>query len=318
MTIRTVLELQNPNYVWLDVVQPTPDELRQIAQRYELHATSVHDSLDPEHLPKFETFDNYTFAIVRSWDELAERTGSTVQQLTRKIAVFYAPGFVITIHRKDQPWLSALTAKLASAVVEKRASREFRPQLTYYLLTQLLNGVLESYLQPMEVMESRLDAFEELLFGGRGHDAASLRRELWEIHLLKRQVTLTKRLLWRTMDVVQRMTPASGRAVTHFRDVHENAESYHFYADELLDDANTLLNVELALASHRSGEVMRILTLFSAFFLPLTFIVGVYGMNFVHMPELHQRWGYPAVLVLMGGVVAAIWVWFRRRGWIRE
>ena len=80
---------------------------------------------------------------------------------------------------------------------------------------------------------------------------------------------------------------------TLFRDVQENAESYHFYADELLDDANTLLNVQLALASHRTSEVMRVLTVFSVFFLPLTFIVGVYGMNFDFMPELRQRWGTP-------------------------
>ena len=90
------------------------------------------------------------------------------------------------------------------------------------------------------------------------------------------------------------MTPTTGRAATLFRDVQENIESYHFYADELLDDANTVLNVQLALAAHRTGEVMRILTVFSVFFLPLTFLVGVYGMNFDFMPELRSRWGYPA------------------------
>ena len=74
------------------------------------------------------------------------------------------------------------------------------------------------------------------------------------IHVLKRQVTLIKRLLWRTLDVVQRMTPASGRAASLFRDVQENVESYHFYADELLDDANTILNLQLALAAHRTGR----------------------------------------------------------------
>ena len=94
--------------------------------------------------------------------------------------------------------------------------------------------------------------------------------------------------------MVQRIVPGGGTARPRlFRDVQENAESYHFYADELLDDANTLLNVQLALASHRTGEVMRVLTVFSVFFLPLTFIVGVYGMNFHFMPELRARLGVP-------------------------
>jgi magnesium transporter len=114
------------------------------------------------------------------------------------------------------------------------------------------------------------------------------------------------------------MVPAAGRTATLFRDVQENAESYHFYADELLDDANTLLNVQLALASHRTSEVMRVLTVFSVFFLPLTFIVGIYGMNFDYMPELRRPWGYPAVMALMTVVTFAIYRWFRRNGWLRR
>jgi magnesium transporter len=149
-------------------------------------------------------------------------------------------------------------------------------------------------------------------------DGGEFRSDLREIHRLKRQVTLCKRLLWRTVDVTQRMVPHAGKAAALLRDVQENAESYHFYADELLDDANTLLNVQLALASQRTSEVMRVLTVFSVFFLPLTFIVGVYGMNFKYMPELRERWGYPAVLFAMAVVTFAIHRWFRVRGWLRR
>jgi magnesium transporter len=86
----------------------------------------------------------------------------------------------------------------------------------------------------------------------------------------------------------------------------------------MLDDANTLLTIQLSLASHRTGEVMRVLTVFSVFFLPLTFVVGVYGMNFEFMPELHTRWGYPIVLAAMALVTLTIYLWFRRNGWLRE
>ena len=126
------------------------------------------------------------------------------------------------------------------------------------------------------------------------------------------------RLLWRFLDVVQRMTPASGRAAVLLRDVQENVESYHFYADELLGDTNTVLNIQLSLATHRTNEVMRVLTVFSVFFLPLTFIAGIYGMKFQFMPELRARWGYPAILVAMGALTIIIYLWFRHRGWLRE
>jgi magnesium transporter len=91
----------------------------------------------------------------------------------------------------------------------------------------------------------------------------------------------------------------------------------HFYADELLEDVNNLLSIQLALASHRTNEVVRVLTVFSVFFLPLTFIVGIYGMNFRYMPELQERWGYPAAMAGMGFVTLMIYLWFRRRGWLK-
>jgi magnesium transporter len=187
-----------------------------------------------------------------------------------------------------------------------------------HLLAQLFNAALDTYQRPLEAVELRLDQFDARVFEGRVQASAAFRAELRDIHRLKRQLTLCKRLLWRTVDVTQRMAPAAGRASALLRDVQENAESYHFYADELLDDANTLLSVELALASHRTSEVMRVLTVFSVFFLPLTFIVGVYGMNFEFMPELRHRWGYPAVLAGMAVVTLAIYRWFRHRGWLRR
>jgi magnesium transporter len=317
MTTRTVVELAEPAFVWLDIVNPGKEELAGIAEKYGLHFTSLQDCLEPEHLPKFESFDAHNFAILRAWDETAPPNCTTVQEVTRKIAVFQAESFLITIHRTEQRWLSTVQERLATTLVEKRRGKDGRDGVSLYVLSQLLDGAVDTYLKPLEAVETRLDAFEQKVFVERTIGSRHFRGELREIRSAKRQVTLAKRLLWRTVDVAHRLTPNAGKLVPVFRDVQENIESYHFYADELLDDANTLLNVQLSLASHRSGEVMRVLTLFSAFFLPLTFIVGIYGMNFEFMPELRSRWGYPAVLIAMALVSLAIYYWFRRRGWMR-
>jgi magnesium transporter len=289
MTIRTVVEKSEPRFIWLDAVDPGPEELSELAGDYGLHPLAVKDCLDPEHLPKHEVFENHTFVILRAVDESADRAAGTVQELTRKIAVFYGAGFLITIHRKDQAWLSGLQQRCLMGLSHKQAARSEGIQA--HLLTQLFNAALDTYQRPLETIETRLDLFDAKVFEGRNEPGPAFRADLRDIHRLKRQLTLCKRLLWRTVDVTQRMVPGAGRASTLFRDVQENAESYHFYADELLDDANTLLTVQLSLASHRTSEVMRVLTVFSVFFLPLTFIVGVYGMNFDWMPELRQHWG---------------------------
>jgi magnesium transporter len=124
-------------------------------------------------------------------------------------------------------------------------------------------------------------------------------------------------MLSHTLDVVQRLVPASEPTAPLFQDLRENAESIHSFADGLGEDVSNLLSIQLALAQHRTSEVVRVLTVFSVFFLPLTFIVGIYGMNFDFMPELRQRWGYPGVMIGMGIVTFAIYTWFRRRGWLR-
>lgn len=86
--------------------------------------------------------------------------------------------------------------------------------------------------------------------------------------------------------------------------------------NQILDDVNNLRNLAMAFAGQRTNEVVRVLTVFSVFFMPLTFIVGIYGMNFEFMPELSKRWGYPAVLIFMAIVTFLIYLWFKRKKWL--
>jgi magnesium transporter len=311
MTIRTIISSDDPPFTWIDVVQPTREELADIARLYGLHSTSVEDSLDPEHLPKYERIGPVTFIIVRAMDAVAARDCSTVQEMTRKVALFYGPDFLITIHRTEQPFLTALIEKYRSWAPPPGAER--RKSFLPRLLIELINGAIETYEKPLADAEIAIDRFEATVFGE--HELGGLLRR---IYTEKRRVTQMRRMLSHTLDVVQKLVPASEPTAPLFQDLRENAESMHSYAEELVEDVNNLLSIQLALASHRTNEVVRILTVFSVFFLPLTFIVGVYGMNFEFMPELGERWGYPAVLAAMGGVTLAIYLWFRRRGWLRE
>jgi magnesium transporter len=308
--IRTVITSTDPAFTWIDVVQPTREELADIARRYGLHSTSVEDSLEPEHLPKYERIGMVTFIIVRAMDAGSPRDCSTVHEMTRKVAIFYGADFLITIHRTEQPFLTALIEKYQApppAGAERRKS--FLPRL----LIELINGAIETYERPLTDAELTIDKFEATVFGE--HELAGLLRR---IYTEKRRVTQMRRMLSHTLDVVQKLVPSAEPTAPLFQDLRENAESVYSFAEELVEDVNNLLSIQLALASHRTNEVVRVLTVFSVFFLPLTFIVGVYGMNFTFMPELRHRWGYPAVIVAMGLVTLVIYLWFRRRGWLRE
>ena len=311
MTVRTVINSTDPPFVWVDVVDPTPSELADVARRYSLHPTSVEDSLDPKHLPKYERIGSTTFIIARAIDTAAPGDCSTLHELTRKVAIFYGTDFLITIHRTEQPFLTEIIEEYRStAPPEGMAERRkgFLPRV----LIEIVNGAIGTYQKPLEDAESAIDKFEATVFGE--HEFAGLLRR---IYLVKRRVTLMRRMLSHTLDAVKKLVPGSEPTAPLYQDLRENAESMHFFADELLEDVNNLLSIQLALASHRTNEVVRVLTVFSVFFLPLTFIVGIYGMNFQHMPELRERWGYPAVMAAMGFVTLVIGLWFRRRGWLR-
>jgi magnesium transporter len=309
MTIGTVINSSDPPFIWLDVVNPTSEELANIARQYGLHSTSVEDSLEPEHLPKYERIGPVTFVIVRAIDAAAARDCSTVQEMTRKVAIFFSTDFLITIHRTQQPFLTALIEKYQSPHppgAERRMS--FLPRV----LIEIINDLIDTYGKPLAEAEIAIDKFEATVFGE--HELGGL---LQRIYTEKRRVTQMRRMLSHTLDVVQRLVPASEPTAPLFQDLRENAESMYSYAEELIEDVNSLLSIQLALAQHRTSEVVRVLTVFSVFFLPLTFIVGIYGMNFDFMPELRQRWGYPAIMIGMGLVTLVIYMWFRRRGWLR-
>lgn len=295
---------EQPPFTWLDITTPTTEELGEIARVHGLHPTSVQDCLDPEHLPKHEQIEGVTFLIVRGYDDLAGPTAETTQQVSRKIAVFLKDGLLITIHRRPQRFLDELKSRLAAQVAQ-------HPAPAGAVLYALLNGVLDTYWKPLESAEHAISHFEEHVFTG-----TDVTHTLREIYRIKRRVTVIRWMVRHTLEVIQKLRgPALANGPAH-QDLKEHAESLYFAGDELLEDANNLLNMQISLASHRTSEVMRVLTVFSVFFMPLTFIVGVYGMNFEFMPELKMRWGYPGTLLFMVATSVGIGLWFRRKGWL--
>ena len=148
MTRQHRLELKDPAFVWLDVVQPDdPTSSTAIADQYSSTRPRSSDCLDPEHLPKFEAFDQYTFVILRGWDETRRgelRHGAGADPEDRDLL---RPGFLITIHRKEQPWLTAPADKARRPRL-RGASRNGKEPVAPYLLTKLLNGVLDTYQPP--------------------------------------------------------------------------------------------------------------------------------------------------------------------------
>jgi len=295
--------------LWIDVTEPTRAELETLARDYRLHFKLVSDCLEVGHLPKLEKVDTLTFLILRAFDETSHAGDDSVNKITQKIAIFLGDRFLITVHRNAPPFLEEIRAK-------------YRALKTVYLQMVLLDIMLaavETYQHLLRDAETKVESFEAAVLNERPAEAA------WnDVFRTKCRLTVTKRMLWHSMHVLQRFHPRSAENLPLVQDVRERVESLNFFAESLLDDLHNLQSIQLSLnsnrlseSSNRTNEVVRLLTVFSLFFLPMNFIVGVYGMNFPGMPELQWHHGYAFVWGLIISTVVAIYFWFRRRGWLR-
>jgi magnesium transporter len=294
-------QIPNYNFTWIDVSMPSDAELKSLALQYSLPLTAVSDCLQSDHLPKVEQIGEYTFAIFRVYDVQADENAGSFQKLTRKIAVFYTKDFLLTIHRSP--------TQIIENVAQKYIGNPLA-QSPFEVVCKLYKNVLESFQTPLQLIDREIDVYEERIFLKK-----RIPDLLKNLYAIKRKTYLIKRLNLINKMVIELM-PLNHHKPPFYGDLHDCFIGHETLTDEIYDSIQSLLNLYLTISSQKTNEVMRILTAFSAFFLPLTFIVGVYGMNFDYMPELHSVNGYPMVLLGMTAISIAIWIWFKRRAWL--
>jgi magnesium transporter len=298
--IRNLTQQRECNFDWIDITDPQPGELEGIAHKYNLHEASVHDCLQPGHLPKYEKIRNYTFIIIRVFSE-SDIEADTVQELTNKIAIFISEKFIITIHRRGWAPIQLISGEYMT---------ENKCEIPAHLLTEIVKAGLRSYDEPGQKLTQSIEYYETQVFLAERN--VSLLKGLY---FIKRKVDVIRRLLLLTYDIIEEVdNPETSNAHTRdMRDLYIKEKSFY---DSLSENTHQLLNIYFNVAAQRTNEIMRVLTVFSAFFLPLTFIVGIYGMNFQFMPELAWHYGYLFSGVLMAVVVIFIFVWFRKKKWL--
>jgi magnesium transporter len=295
-------EGEPPVPIWLDVTDPSAEELFELAERYHLHPTLVEDCLQPTHLPKHEQSGDVTFLIVRAFDSDSPVEDTSVQGLTRNVAVFLGNRFLITAHMRDQTFLLPILRTYRTAE---------GPVYLLSVMLEVLLAAVETYQAPLEQAETQIHAFEAAILTDRRDT------DHWDaVFRTQARLTVIKRMLWHTLNAVQRFVPRSERSLPLCQDLRERIESLLFFADNLLEDLRNLLAVQLSLAANDTNDVMRTLAMYSVFFMPLSFIVGVYGMNFEHIPELKWRFGYPSVWIMLALIAFSIWRGFRKRHWL--
>jgi magnesium transporter len=283
---------------WIDITNPTHEELKEYSKQYDLDYYSLSDCLEPAHLPKKEQLKDFTFIILRVYDNKAPKYPSSIQEMSHKIAIFYNDSVILTVHRKHANIVEEIRSKYLDTEIINEPSE---------IVTKIMWYAIKSYEANAIALSDETDLMEKLVFVGK-----QTRITLEELYYLKSSARLNRRIIGLTKDViVQHAT--TDRDASALQDVKDLLQKLSLSLDETHDDSANLSSVYLSIVSLKTNDVMKLLTIFSVFFMPLTFIAGIYGMNFEFMPELKWKLGYPLILLVMTLIGLVIFLWFKRK-----
>lgn len=282
-----------------------PAVISDLGRQFGIHPLTLEDILNTGQRSKAEMYDTYLYLVFR----MLSRVGDTGDIRSEQVSLILGDTWLLSFQEDPGDVFDTVRNRI-------RTNTGFvRNNGADYLAYALLDAVVDNYFLVLEAIEEKVDALEQKLVedGAPGQPL--------ELHELRRELLEVRRAVWPLRDAVTVLERGDSPLVSvqtrlFFRDVHDHAVNVIDTVETLRDVANGLLDLHLSSVSNRTNEIMKTLTIFAAIFIPLTFMAGVYGMNFRNMPELGWQWGYPFALGMMTLVAGGLLVYFRRRGWL--
>ncbi len=292
---------KNKCFTWYDLENPGHQEMQKYLNEFSLTSYTIQDAIEAGHLPKFEHQDNFDFVLVRFYGKEKRSYSNIIREFSHKIGIFIGENFLITIHQKEVPFWDQIIAE-----IENDKNKE--NLVPRKLFNKILLKTLNTFLTPSIKISEQIEIYEQSLFTTERELKLNLKR----LYQLKRESTTCTKLLILTKDVLNDFKPYI-KNVASFKDLQElNTKLLHLHSQNT-DDLHNLFTLTISVSDQRANEIMKVLTVFSAFFLPLTFITGFYGMNFDHIPGLHSERGFQLLVGAMLVLIVLIFLWFKRK-----
>ena len=292
--------------LWVDLERRSPDAETLLREVVKLHPLTIEDIWAERSRPKIDDFDEYLYVIVHGIGAANHDKLQTVE-----IDVVIGPNWLITYD----------PAGLVSDDVGTELDHSARTMAKgiAWLAHALLDRVVDLYMPVIDQLDAEIEQLENDVLDNAGTPRG--RGVLAKILAFKRRLQELRRMGIHQREILLRLSRGEldeipSDALPFYRDVYDHFLRISDISEGYRDLVTSALDAYLSVQSNRMNEIMKALTLISTVMLPLTFIVGLYGMNFKHMPELDWIWGYPTVLAFMAAVVTSILLWFRHRGWI--
>jgi magnesium transporter len=297
--------LARGDVIWIDVQGLGDGRLLERLQRtLDVHPLAMADAVNTPQRPKVEKYGSRLLIIA----QMAQFGPGGAVEL-EQLSIIVGPHWIATIQERPGDMFDPVRARI------RMSDSRIRTLGPDYLAYALLDAVTDAYFPVVESIAQQFENFEDDVLDGPGSET------LEEIHGARRLLLLLHRTQWQQRDAIGALArdpdlPFADHTRLYLRDAHDHASQILDAIEAYREFSIGLMDLYLSSANHRMNEAMHTLTVVATIFIPLTFIVGVYGMNFRYMPELEWRWGYPAVWAVMIACSGALLFWFRGKGWV--
>ena len=279
--------------------------IEQIGQCFGIHPLTQEDIVNTGQRPKVEEFDDYLFLVLKMlrYDETKEII------VAEQVSVILGSNWLISFQEMQGDVFDPVRERL------RRGKGRIRIAGSDYLAYTLIDAVVDHYFHILEKIGLKIENLEE-----RITDSPQQKR-LHLIHFLKREVIFLRKQIWPLREMVNHLAKEDSpliRETTHIflGDVYDHVVQCLDTIESYRDLLTSMLDLYLSMVSNRMNEVMKVLTIIATIFIPVTFVAGIYGMNFKYMPELEWRWGYAMAWGLMLAIVGGLLIYFKRKKWL--
>ncbi|WP_391558040.1 magnesium/cobalt transporter CorA [Robertmurraya sp.] len=294
----------NPNewiWYWIDFNQPSEEETIYLQDPLQFHPLAIEDCINKLQRPKLDYYDQHTFYVTH---RLGERSLEK-----EEINFFVEKQFIVTYHHLPSPEIDQVWERL----IHSRKIKDWNPYLVFYYV---LDKIVDNYFPFLYEIEDTLNDIED---NSNHLSMEKLLDQLFETrhHLLSLRHTIIpmRDLLYRMLNS-HRLETIQGKK-EYFADIYDHLLKLSEMIDANREITADIRDSYISYNSHQTNRVMKVLTVITTIFMPLTFIAGIYGMNFEHMPELRWEYGYFLILLIMLIIGGGMYIWFKKKGWFR-
>lgn len=295
-----------PTVTWINVNGIHQLEIiEKFGKQFHLHPLLLEDIVNTDQRPKLDDYDTYWFIVLKML--YAGERAKAIQ--VEQVSLIFGPNFILSFQENGKDVFEPIRERLRTG---KGRLRQWGAD---YLLYSLVDAVVDHYFVILETVGERIESLQNTVVANPQPAA------LYEIHTLKRDLLFLRRAVWPLREVVNTLGRSDSPMLrdttkVFFRDVYDHVIQIIDTIETLREMASGMMDIYLSSTSYRLNAVMKILTIITTIFMPLTFIVGIYGMNFEYMPELHWHWGYPLVLLGMVAIAIGMLTYFKRKQWL--